>query len=368
MISATLKANALAGNLPKCHFSNELIHDILFHVDLYNFCQFFAPEQFVIKSYTELAFSKNHQIVISKGKNFAYDFGNEVSIKYIDFLKNYLGLSWYAAVYVSSEFLKTDISFKSTSAASPINTCRKDYKSYKDDINNSRIFKDESIKNIWAYLCNTRHILRSVVSDLYKNDSLYASCYGANGYNIHFPFIDHDKSSFSYGEIVGFEIVGANSNVRFKCLDTAVSHSYFSYLTFYDDSKPSDLVCFESVIDLLSFVSLVFKGLISVYNQNLVLISLRGLNYEIALKAQREFNCSNIYFFVDSDEPASKFLNRHGLDARFSSIPGKFEHCKDWNDILEPGVIEGFNPISFDDILNGNFSNIVDFDDEELPY
>lgn len=330
MISSTLRESALSGRLPQRKFSKQAVYSVRNDIQLYDFCNWFAPEEFDFHCRSECRLLRNRKVVIGANKNFAHDFGNGVTYDYFRFCQEFLGLPFYSALYLGHEFLKEDIAVMSGPA---VCSCSTTPAKVRGEADAGLYFIDKKVKAPYAYLCGVRHIDRQVVHDLIDSGGLYLKNF-KNAYNLCFPFREYDAGEPDAGKLTGFEIVGAMSSIRFKNNVTAKNNAYFAYTALYQPGKPCELVCFESVIDLLSFASLVRQGSIDPEGRNLVLISMRGLGYNISMKAEGEWNAGAVHYFVDADDAARDFLLRHGLDAAPSRFLGRFSGVKDWNDLL----------------------------------
>lgn len=347
MISNTLRESALSGRLPRKKFSKQAIYSVRNDIQLYDFCNWFAPDEFDFHCRSECRLLRNHKVVIGANKNFAHDFGDGVTYDYFRFCQEFLGLPFYSALYLGHEFLKEDIAIMSGPA---VCSCSITMEQLQNEVDAGIYFIDKTIKAPYAYLCGVRHIDRQVVHDLIDDNRLYLKSF-KNAYNLCFPFREYNSKDPDKGKMTGFEIAGAMSSIRFKSNVTAKGNAYFAYPDFSQPGRPCELVCFESVIDLLSFVSLVKRGTVDPEGRNLILISMRGLGYNISEKAGEEWNAKAIYYFVDNDNPARSFLTRHTLNTAPSQFLGRFAGVKDWNDLLASPADGSMGKIAFSDIV-----------------
>ena len=171
----------------------------------------------------------------------------------------------------------------------------------------------DTMKNVFAYLCQTRKIDSKIVSGLVRDGLLFQDKRG-NAVFLH-------KSE--NGQIVGAELQGTNSYKRFKGVAAGTSDSLFAMKI----GEPNRAYVFESAIDLLSFKQLAdLKKL-----QNCVLVSMAGLKPN-SLKPLTERGLK-LYACVDNDEAGQKFTADNGL------IPCNrilVENCvKDYNELLQ---------------------------------
>lgn len=362
MISNTLRESALSGKLPQRKFSKQAVYSVRNGIQLYDFCNWFAPEDFDFHCRSECRLLRNRKVVIGANKNFAHDFGDGVTYDYFRFCQEFLGLSFYAALYLGHEFLKEDIAIMSGPA---VCSCSTTPAQLQADVDAGLYFIDKTAKAPYAYLCGVRHIDRQVVHDLMDSGGLYLKPFSRT-YNLCFPFREHNTKDPDSGKLTGFEIVGATSSVRFKNNMTAKGNAYFAYilpqlsrnatakrekLLACQLGQPCELVCFESVIDLLSFASLVRLGKVDPEGRSLVLVSMRGLGYNISEKAKGEWNAKTVHYFVDNDDAARSFLSRHALNAAPSQFLGRFPTVKDWNDLLASPAGGSMGKTFFSDIV-----------------
>ncbi len=145
----------------------------------------------------------------------------------------------------------------------------------------------DTMKNVFAYLCQTRKIDSKIVSDLVRDGLLYQDKRG------NAVFLHKNES----GEIIGAELQGTNSFKRFKGVAAGTSDSLFAVKI----GEPNRAYVFESAIDLLSFKQLANPEKI----QNCVLVSMAGLKPN-SLKPLVERGLK-LYACVDNDEAGIKF-------------------------------------------------------------
>lgn len=119
--------------------------------------------------------------------------------------------------------------------------------------------KADNMKKVFAYLCQTRKINSEIVSQLAHDKLLYQDTRG------NAVFVHRDEN----GKIVGAEIQGTNSEIRYKGVAQGTSESVFAVKI----GEPKKAYVFESAIDLLSFKQLANPEKI----QNSVLVSMAGL-------------------------------------------------------------------------------------------
>lgn len=153
--------------------------------------------------------------------------------------------------------------------------------------------KADNMKKVFAYLCQTRKINSEIVSQLAHDKLLYQDTRG------NAVFVHRDEN----GKIVGAEIQGTNSEIRYKGVAQGTSESVFAVKI----GEPKKAYVFESAIDLLSFKQLANPEKI----QNSVLVSMAGLKpntlKSLAESGVKMFSC------VDNDEAGINFTTTNKL-------------------------------------------------------
>ena len=171
----------------------------------------------------------------------------------------------------------------------------------------------DNMRNVFAYLCQTRKIDSKIVEALVREGLLYQDKRG------NAVFLHKDEN----GQIVGAEIQGTNTYKRFKGVAAGTADSVFSFKI----GEPNRAYIFERAIDLLSFKMLANQQKI----QNSVLVSMAGLKpNSLKSLAERGFSLCSC---VDNDEAGIKFTSDNGLIPcnRILSENG----VKDFNELLQ---------------------------------
>ena len=171
----------------------------------------------------------------------------------------------------------------------------------------------DNMKNVFAYLCQTRKIDSKIVEGLVRDGLLYQDKRG------NAVFIHKNED----GEIVGAELQGTNTNYRFKGVAEGTSDSLFSVKI----GQPTKAYIFESAIDLLSFKQLANQQKI----QNSVLVSMAGLNSN-SLKSLAD-NGIKLYSCVDNDDKGIKFTTTNDLTPCNRILAEN--RVKDFNELLQ---------------------------------
>ena len=171
----------------------------------------------------------------------------------------------------------------------------------------------DNMRNVFAYLCQTRKIDSKIVEGLVHDGLLYQDKRG------NAVFVHKNES----GEIVGAELQGTNSYKRFKGVATGTADSVFSVKI----GQPKKAYIFESAIDLLSFKQLANQEKI----QNSVLVSMAGLKPN-SLKTLSD-NGIKLYSCVDNDDKGIKFTSDNGLTPCNRILAEN--RVKDFNELLQ---------------------------------
>ncbi len=173
--------------------------------------------------------------------------------------------------------------------------------------------KADNMKKVFAYLCQTRKINSEIVSQLAHDKLLYQDTRG------NAVFVHRDEN----GKIVGAEIQGTNSEIRYKGVAQGTSESVFAVKI----GEPKKAYVFESAIDLLSFKQLANPEKI----QNSVLVSMAGLKpntlKSLAESGVKMFSC------VDNDEAGINFTATNKLAPCRKIL--EENGVKDYNELLQ---------------------------------
>ncbi len=171
----------------------------------------------------------------------------------------------------------------------------------------------DNMKNVFAYLCQTRKINSQIVSQLAHDKLLYQDTRG------NAVFVHRDEN----GKIVGAEIQGTNSEKRYKGVAQGTNESVFAVKI----GEPKKAYVFESAIDLLSFKQLANPEKI----QNSVLVSMAGLKPN-TLKSPAESGVK-MFSCVDNDEAGINFTTANKLMPCRKIL--EENGVKDYNELLQ---------------------------------
>ena len=169
------------------------------------------------------------------------------------------------------------------------------------------------MERVIAYLHKTRGLSLELITDLIKRRLLFQELEHNNAL---FPIYDG-------GDIVGAEVNGTLSDMRFKGIKTGSKYGCGYNLTYGD--KTAYALFFESAIDLLSFVDLSRmrgKGL-----EGCRLTSLAGLKQNIFDCTMEQLPEAQPFLCVDNDEAGQKFIAANPAAKARQPDPA----YKDWN-------------------------------------
>jgi len=239
---------------------------------------------------------QEHDSLYIKGNMFIWYSQNKQGNP-IDFLMCYYGMTFQQAVEELTSKALTDTQTPLYKPSEPLQATTR--------------ATDE--KRVIAYLCKRRGLKNSIIFDLIKQGKLFQDTNG----NCNFVICDWNEKP------IGEEKVGTG-NTRYKLIST---HSGYGFHTTY--GSPSDILYFESAIDLLSCYQ--------IYQDKLthhLLVSLGGLNSSIIQELHKLKPNLKHWLCVDNDQAGFDFISKMKLkfaELRTFQPPQNF---KDWNDYL----------------------------------
>lgn len=187
-------------------------------------------------------------------------------------------------------------------------------------------------KQILAYLCKTRGLDYTRVTQLIQAGYLDVD----ERNNCVFNMYEYgSRLNGGKGKFIGAELHGSNSKKPFKGFTGGFKHGTGFHLNWKCKSASvSRLYVFESVIDLLSFLTLVENGEVEADIDNSVLLSLGGLKQEVLYTCLTAYEVQEqVFLCVDNDEAGNTFLNEFkGIEGFTELRPENI--YKDWNDQL----------------------------------
>lgn len=202
--------------------------------------------------------------------------------------------------------------------------------------------QSQNMRQLFAYLCQTRKIPCEIVEEFVHAKLLYQSQNIVNATvngipqtfkNANAVFVHRNEN----GETVGAEIQGCNSFKRFKGIAPGTAESAFMFTPFpTKDGKPKRAYIFESAIDLMSFYTFCNKKKLT----GAVFISMAGLKPEVPKKLQTQG--VKIISCVDNDDAGRKFEKENNFE-RSEDVKSYLDYkgFKDWNELL---VFKSENP------------------------
>lgn len=268
------------------------------------------------KEHDSLVFTANSYVWNSRGK----EHGNS-----LDYVTRHMDIDFVTAVKELSQY--TGASIPNAEKAFTINDI---------ELNPNR-------ERAIAYLNKTRGIDYRIIQDLINGKMLYQSKHESN---IVFPIRDES------GNIVGAELNGTLSNLRFKGIAENSLYGYGFSIRTCEIKDIRNYLFFESAIDLLSYINieLIRDNLASF--SNCLFVSMGGLKENIlsnALEAFKSDSEASIFLCVDNDSAGHEFcklvsVKFEGLSitsAITSSYPKSINEYpvvpssgKDWNELL----------------------------------
>jgi len=222
----------------------------------------------------------------------------------IKFLRSYYGMGFREAVF---ELTAVGVEEK-INRPPPVEPLR--------SFDFGQIERAPNMERVIAYLHKTRGLSLELIRGLIERRLLFQEMEHSN---VLFPMYEN-------GAIVGAEVNGTLTNMRFKGIETGSKYGCGYNLAYSD--KPAYSLFFESAIDLLSFVDLARmrgKGL-----EGCRLTSMAGLKQNIFDYTMQQLPDAKSFLCVDNDEAGQNFIAANpGAKARLPDPA-----YKDWNDQL----------------------------------
>ena len=171
-------------------------------------------------------------------------------------------------------------------------------------------------KRVLGYLCKKRGLKNSLIFDLIKQGKLYQDTNG----NCNFVIMDWEEN------LIGEETVGTG-DTRYKIIS---SHSgYGFHITYGDPNEVTDVLYFESAIDLLSCYQ-IYQDKFTHH----LFVSMGGLNSSVVHELYKLKPQLKHWLCVDNDTAGLNFIEemeRENNALKTFQPPPKY---KDWNDYL----------------------------------
>lgn len=189
-------------------------------------------------------------------------------------------------------------------------------------------FNDVSLstdeRRVMAYLKKTRGISSTIIMDFIKRKFLFQE---SKTHNALFAVYNENHS------VVGVEVEGTLSQVKFKGLKKGSNHRY-GFSVPMDGSNIKYVLFFESAVDLMSFIEI--ERLRCKPLTGCLLVSLAGLKQETLENTLHTLtNGAECVMCVDNDIAGQTFTK--GLKTQMKSIVEHFpdKRYKDWNEQLK---------------------------------
>lgn len=278
-----------------------------------------------------------------------YNHYNGVATNAINTLITYYNLSFPQSYYVC-EYCLTKVA--NADITSILQEKKKQYLLENDTSNDKQQFnynekanllasesptiKSEALKRAYAYLCNTRKIERDIVSHFIKQNYIAMDV----NYNLCFLTYENEK-------VVAITKKGTNPNIPFKqnYVDENHHHTGFFFGSKLIDNY-KEVFVFESVIDLMSYLSLIRQGEIE-KSDSACYISTNGVSRKYLIKILEKYkSITNVHFCYDNDlvgyQAAGEFIYKecpqlfpNKIAADTIIFPLMKAKVKDWNDYLK---------------------------------
>ena len=212
----------------------------------------------------------------------------------IDFLMCYYNMPFQQAVEELTSTMLNDVQIPSYEPSEPS-------------------VRADNEKRILGYLCKKRCLESRIIFSLIKQEKLYQDTNG----NCNFVITDWDEQP------IGEEIVGTG-DTRFKLIST---HSGYGFHTIYGD--PSDILYFESAIDLLSCYQ-IYQDKFTHH----LFVSMGGLNSSVVHELHRLKPNLKHWLCVDNDTAGINFIAQMKQEIRELHTFQPPKTYKDWNEYL----------------------------------
>lgn len=175
----------------------------------------------------------------------------------------------------------------------------------------------ENEKRVLGYLCKRRGLKNSLIFALIKQGKLYQDTHG----NCNFVITDWNE------KIIGTEIAGTG-DTRYKQMSK--NHSGYGFHIFYGDpDKITDILYFESAIDLISCYQLYQDK----FTHHLF-VSLAGVKKSTVLELYKLKPKLKHWLCVDNDDAGTDFITEIRQEIDDIHVFRPPEAFKDWNDYL----------------------------------
>lgn len=322
---------------------------------------YWLDDGFVVRVGRQYRFSGDTQIALYP--NMALNHYTGECMPPLSFLQRCLGYTFPQALYVLNHFyykvakapIQQELNAISASSHAAVRSIDGlDLNGITEEDRLSR-GEDLALRRTIAYLCNTRHISRDVVLHFIHHRYLMMD----ESYNL--CFITY-RDPLAKGEIIAITKKGT-TGIPFECNLVKEPNTGFFYARkdALTTASYEEVFVFESVIDMLSYLSLLREGRIyeADHSENRCYISLNGANNRKYLSRLllTKLSIQKVSLCLDNDQKGIEGAERlrteisclirpeNMIDLRERSlklISAQHGYCKDWNDVLRlsvPGVL-----------------------------
>lgn len=347
-------SNIKRGTFPKKHFSKSKIETIT--KSYLNQVVYWIDENALFYQYGTFRLEADPQVSVYE--NMAVDNYTGECYPPIAFLERFYGYTFPQALYLLNHFyykvLKTplqaaleDLKGVSAPVARHSTVADKGTVDLNGILTEDRLAQGDSnaLRRTFAYLVNTRGLERSVVENFITQGYLKMDSHG------NLCFITY-ADPLEKAKVTAVTVKGTTGK-RFNQNKVAEPNTGFFYAAKpqLEANAYKEVFVFESVIDLMAYLSLLWMGRITEaegHSDNRCYIALNGLGNCDYLKqlVMRHSTIKAITLCLDNDqrgmEGAARFKARlaglcaaHDLrETGLKPISASFGHCKDWGDVV----------------------------------
>lgn len=216
--------------------------------------------------------------------------------------------------------------------------------------------RDNNVKNVYAYLVNTRKIDREIVSNLIQSKNLYQDKHK------NCVFVSYDQN----GKADFGSVRGTNTEKRFLA---DIEGSNYDRC-FYLDNKSNSIIVTESVIDALSIMTLQ-KNKTDITSYNYLSMNSTQKYHSLIEHLNNNKNIDTVFLALDNDNAGILAVNKITEELQSLGYVGKIKPFlprtqKDWNAELKYIKENNFSPNYFSATqaqkkeLENVYSSIVD--------
>lgn len=338
------KKRVLANNFKHKHISHSKLETVKQHINLLELLVWWDRSSIKYGNGQFVLAADEHSVIYD---NMVYNHYTGEMYHQVDTLQMYYGLTYPQSYYVCSWFL---YKVSKKPIREYIDKCLDKYNSkhggdiITDDLNYildvdllhspSSALKNEALAKAYFYLVKIRHIDRDLISHLIHNRYL------AMDLNNNLCFLTYRDN-----EVISITKKGSNPYFPFK--QNNVKEQYTGFFYGAKNSKYQEIYVFESVVDLLSYITLEKQGLVSPFPTGSCFISCNGVSTKYLHKVlTANPSIEKVHICFDNDlvgnEAAAKFIYTerkticgNSVTADFIIQPLMEKGVKDWNEYLK---------------------------------